>query len=667
MPLLPGQVLQNRYRILHQLGQGGFGTVFKAWDEHLQNVCAIKENLGTTPQATHQFQLEATLLAKLHHSNLPRVIDHFIIPGEKPGTPDSQYLVMDFVEGTDLQTRIEQVAGPLPEDSVLHWTEQICNALDYLHSQQTPVIHRDIKPSNIRVTPNGNAILVDFGIAKEYDPKSKTTIGARGYTPGYSPPEQYGRSPTDARTDIYALGATLYAVLTGQEPTESVQRTIGIVLTNPRMINPNISPYVEAAILKAMALNPAHRFQSTAELWAALNPIHRYQVTQSPSQITTQIIQDVAPAPTISLPSNKRVIQIVIAGAGVLIFAVLLFLFYIFGRASRSPGLLANAEATSTRRPTHTSAVEVGRPIEATLTPTLKSPIIVVPTIPSITPSVTIPSTWQQGRLVFVAQYNGTYALYLLDLAAGGEPVLLYVSSQLAWALAPQWSPNGNFIAFSEYLQGNRMLAVIDPIPGATPRFLQSCNAPTWSSNSSRLICQSPQDDSFIIFEVNSGAWIESFSPPAGAELPTWSPLGDKMAYVVRNGGQTSLWVSSLGSGSIPSLLAGTANENFAPSWSPDGQHLAFQSTQGSPLSDIWVINLDGTGLARVVSTNNAYWSRAPTWSPDGKWLAFVSSQAGSSGDDLGEIFVVSLTTGQVIQITNTGGAVYDWRVSWGP
>jgi serine/threonine protein kinase len=170
------------------------------------------------PDAQRQFLREAKILANLSHPNLPRVTDYFL---EKT---NGQYLVMDFVEGQDLQQMLEDRGGPFSEGQAAEWASQISDALAYLHSQSPPIIHRDIKPANIRITPAGKAVLVDFGIAKVFDPQVKTTVGARAVSPGYSPVEQYGIGKTDRRTDIYALGATLYTLLTGVEPPESTQR-----------------------------------------------------------------------------------------------------------------------------------------------------------------------------------------------------------------------------------------------------------------------------------------------------------------------------------------------------------------------------------------------------------------------------------------------------------
>jgi len=289
MPLTTGTVLNNRYRIVRLLGQGGFGAVYRVWDLNMECPRALKENLETSPEAQRQFKREAQLLDKLIHPHLPRVIDHFILPGQ------GQYLVMDYVEGEDLQQRLERAGAPLTESEVLPWIQQVCDALSYLHRQNPPVIHRDIKPANIRITPEGKALLVDFGIAKLYDPHAPTTLGARAATPGYSPLEQYGRGAhTDARSDVYALGATLYTLLTGQVPPEAPERVLGEALTPPRRLNPALSPRLEQVILKALAMQPQDRFQSAAEFEQAL---------REASAVESNSVQPLGQGGTVVIPS----------------------------------------------------------------------------------------------------------------------------------------------------------------------------------------------------------------------------------------------------------------------------------------------------------------------------------------------------------------------------
>ena len=263
MPLVIGQLLNNRYRIVALLGQGGMGAVYRAWDMRLNLAVAVKENLDPSPEAERQFSREAQILARLSHPNLTRVTDHFTVSGQ------GQYLIMDFVEGEDLESKLNR-EGMLPEAGVLPWLLQICDALTYLHNQSPPIIHRDIKPANIRLRPDGRALLVNFGIAKIYDPAQATTLGAKAVTPGFSALEQYS-GHTDARSDVYSLGATLYTLLTGQTLPESVLRAAHQQsIVPPRQHNALISRATEQVIIQALEIDAARRPQTVEAFRAAL-------------------------------------------------------------------------------------------------------------------------------------------------------------------------------------------------------------------------------------------------------------------------------------------------------------------------------------------------------------------------------------------------------------
>jgi serine/threonine protein kinase len=263
MPLTAGQILQERYRIEQILGQGGMGAVYRALDLRLNRACAVKENLDTALDAREQFAREARFLVLLgKHPSLVQVYDFFVEPD------GVQYLVMELIEGDDLETLVAR-QGPLSEAQAIEWMSQILDAVEYLHSQNPPIIHRDIKPQNIRITPQGKAVLVDFGIAKEYKPRKVTAVGARAVTPGFAPPEQYSGG-TDPRSDIYALGATFYFLLTAQVPPEAIERLTNDRRLEPQQFNPTISPQIELIIQKAMALRPTDRYQSVQEMKQAL-------------------------------------------------------------------------------------------------------------------------------------------------------------------------------------------------------------------------------------------------------------------------------------------------------------------------------------------------------------------------------------------------------------
>lgn len=268
MPLSPGAMLRARYEISEIIGQGGMGRVYLALDRRLEGRrCAIKEVVpppNTDPSAIEtargQFRREAQVLAQLDHPNLPKVSDYFSID-------ECDYLVMDFVAGQDLKavvTDTRQRGRFLPENQVLMWADQICDALAYLHNQAPPIVHRDIKPANIKLTPAGQIKLVDFGLVKSMDPENLQTVTvARGVgSLPYTPLEQFGAElgHTDIRSDIYALGATLYHLLTGQAPPTAQAHFLRPgTLVPPSEINPAISPNVEQAILQAMSTHPENR------------------------------------------------------------------------------------------------------------------------------------------------------------------------------------------------------------------------------------------------------------------------------------------------------------------------------------------------------------------------------------------------------------------------
>lgn len=291
IPLKPGEILRGRYRINKIIGQGGMGSIYLADDTRLEGrQCALKEveHDRTIPpemsrQAKEQFQREATVLARLDHPNLPKVSDYFTINAR-------DYLVMDYVPGKDLRTLMlaaKQAGTFLPEADILVWVEQITNALTYLHTQDPPILHRDIKPSNVKVTPSGLIKLVDFGLVKVLAPGEITITVLQGQgTALYTPLEQYGGDSghTDVRSDIYALAATMYHLVTNQPPPDARDRFLHPdSLVNPRAINPAIHAYTENAILLGLNLHPDMRPPTVQAFWNALQgnlPSHTMKISE---------------------------------------------------------------------------------------------------------------------------------------------------------------------------------------------------------------------------------------------------------------------------------------------------------------------------------------------------------------------------------------------------
>lgn len=252
-----GTIVDGKYKILDKIGQGGMSVVYLAMNEKVNKQWAIKE---VRKDVTDNFEVvrqglitETNLLKKLKHPNLPSIID--IID-----TDETFLIVMDFIEGVTLSVYLED-NGPQPQEKVIGWASQLCDVLSYLHSRENPIIFRDIKPGNVMLKPNGDIVLIDFGIAREYKNQNSTDTVYLG-TQGYAAPEQFGgHGQTDARTDIYCLGATMYHLLTGHNPSEPPYEMYPI-----RHWNESLSSGLEDIILKCTQKNPDDRFQNCEEL-----------------------------------------------------------------------------------------------------------------------------------------------------------------------------------------------------------------------------------------------------------------------------------------------------------------------------------------------------------------------------------------------------------------
>lgn len=299
-----GTILQNRYRILRQLGQGGMGTVYEATDERFDSQVALKETHFTEEVLRKQFEREARLLNKLRHPAMTRVIDYFSEAG-------GQFLVMDYVHGEDLGAALERNKGrPFPLDEVLSWGDQLLDALDYIHSQTPPIIHRDIKPHNLKLTERNQIILLDFGLAKGSVGGMTTVATTRsvlGYSLSYAPLEQILKVEehwiellsvtnaeqvekilkrgTDQRSDLYSLAATLLHLMTGKAPPNAPTRALSVWTGRPDSLQSAFNYGIPAAIAevltRAMTITLDERFTNAAEMRKALREVNRPQMATS--------------------------------------------------------------------------------------------------------------------------------------------------------------------------------------------------------------------------------------------------------------------------------------------------------------------------------------------------------------------------------------------------
>ena len=275
--LVAGAMLQSRYRVMRQLGRGGMGAVYEAVDLRLGHSVAIKQTLTADEQLWTQFEREARLMARLNHPALPRVSDYFT-------EGNRAFLVMQFVDGQDLGEVLAQKRGPLPERVVTAWADQLLDALIYLHSEDRQVVHRDIKPHNLKVAEGGRIMLLDFGLAKSREESHDDKESGRsifGYSPRYAPLEQMQDRGTTPQTDLYALGATLYHLLTGVKPPDALVRAAAIIALDPdplrpaHEINSAVGIELSAVLNRAMAQNPNQRYACAVEFRDALRRVGR--------------------------------------------------------------------------------------------------------------------------------------------------------------------------------------------------------------------------------------------------------------------------------------------------------------------------------------------------------------------------------------------------------
>ncbi len=663
-----GSILNERYRIEGLLGQGGMGAVYLAYDMTLQIQVAVKENLNVDPIAERQFRREASLLATLRHQNLPRVTDHFILAGR-------QYLVMDFIEGEDLETRCERQPPTVGE--VLSWANLICNALIYLHSRQPPVIHRDIKPANIKLQPDGNLMLVDFGIAKVFD-TTQTATGARGLTPGFSPPEQYGSSHTDHRSDQYSLAATLYTMIAGQRPADSIERMFNNKpLTSLRQLNPTVPPHVDAAIVKALSLKPDDRFPDIAHFRSALRG-------EAPAATVHQA--EAIPA----IPAQKSKLPwVIFAGLAIFGGAILIGVFILVG-GLKNMGLSKEPSATipvvvqaTTNTPTTTNS-PTSTPLPS-ITPTETPPPSPTPTETGTPPPPTPIPIGGGGVIAFVSDRADGSLLQIWTMRPDGTDL-----RQLTFGpgnkTQPRWAPDGKRIAFVSDVDGNKEIYIMnadgslitnltnDPYDDYDPAW--SPDGSTLAFTTTRYIgqtqvylinvnCPSMEEncEAGPARSLSKGYADESFPTwaPLDKPFPSWIPEGQPLAVAISiNRAPNRLFFRSepLGNPPIWFDVQDRILRVFDLRWTPDGQFIIF-SWRLSGKYEIYALPIEDRGNNWIKLTNSLG-NIEPAISPDGQWIVFTSTR-----DQDPEIYLMTISGGDQTNLTNRLGR--DQNPDWQP
>jgi len=704
MTLERGTLLHKRYRIIEILGQGGMGSVYHAVDENLGVEVAVKENLFTTDEYSRQFRLEAVILANLRHANLTRVTDHFVISDQ------GQYLVMDYIEGEDLRQRMERL-GSIPEEDAILIGVAVCDALSYLHSRKPSILHRDLKPGNVKITPDGHIFLVDFGLAKILKGTQATTTGARAMTPGYSPPEQYGTARTDPRTDIYSLGATLYASLTGVIPEDGLARAMdNVELTPLRKRNPKISRRLASVIEKAMSIKTDDRYQTAEDFRLALlssnsKTLHlngdilvdpppsfdgREDIKEPADKpITAALKQDSQPSdPSDSKPNRKKGLG---TGFWISITFVLLLLLiavvavpYFWEPLSR---IISDLRSTPTSTILTTSSEQQTGSASLLLlsSPSPSStPTIQATRTPSYTPTATINLTPSQtptpistalgggdGQIAFASNRSGIPQIYLSALDSNNPT---QITSLDEGACQPDWSPDGSKLIFispckekADSYPGARLFTIDLDGTGLTPLSWEAGGDfdPAWSPDGARIAFTSLRDGyaQVYLLNLNSGSVERLTQTDSGqpARQPAWNPLASEIVYSIKRFDAWEIWVmTDLGAGARRLVLSDPNKWDTLPVWSPDGATILF--SQAKKLSATkWLMSYpysDGkAGLATILGYGN-YASDAD-YSTDGHWLIFEFVD----GLNL-DIYMLDLISGVRQRITIDPAADFDpaWR-----
>ncbi len=653
MTLERGALLHKRYRIVEILGQGGMGSVYKAVDENLGVDVAVKENLFTTDEYARQFRLEAVILANLRHANLPRVTDHFVIGDQ------GQYLVMDYIEGEDLRQRMERV-GNITEDEAILIGAAICDALAYLHTRKPPILHRDLKPGNVKITPDGHIFLVDFGLAKVLHGSQATTTGARAMTPGYSPPEQYGTARTDPRTDIYSLGATLYAALSGIIPEDGLARAMdNTQLTPLRKRNSKVSRRLASAIEKAMGIDPADRYQNAEEFKRALlgsksKTQHlpgEYVVEPAPPDADEEVKQNpiaqasqpavnqksgnsngVPAEPELPVFKPRRKKKKGRRALAFVFWMLLLFSFATVAAVRYLPEFVPDpvmtvlsplneieiklplipwlSTPTSLPVPTQTPS-----PVDAaTVTPIVAPPTETATLLPTETPEPTLeftatpdssavpvatPLGGGAGQIAFASTRSGIPQLYLVNLD-GTE--LAQLTDLAVGACQPSWSPNGQQLVFTSPCLGRG-------------EFYETI-----------------YDDSSLYLINADGTGLKQLtsSPDTGFD-PEWSPDGTRIAFTSARSGFRQIYSLDVNSLAV-TLLTNTSDEfeSSQPAWSRDGTKIAY-TVKRVGAYQTWAMTDTGQAAIQLVHSGQDRWDFLPVWSPDGKLVFFSQRNKGSS------------------------------------
>ena len=604
-------MLKQRYVILAQVGRGGFGAVYKASDTYFGNrPVAIKEmsqnnlNPQELVEAIASFNNEAMLLASLTHPNLPRIYEQFVDMGRS-------YLVMDYIDGETLEDHLLRLGtGKLPLERVFDVAVQLCSVLDYLHTRQPPIIFRDLKPANVMLTSVGHLYLLDFGIARHFKPGQAKDTTALGST-GYAAPEQYGKSQTTVRADIYSLGATLHQLMTGNDPSEAPFHFVPLQFGNHPALS-GLDQLIMSMVNVEIGKRPASVALVKQELlrYATLytgqtNPLG-YNTLSRPIPVPYQPSQPTSYQPPKFQKAPRGSKQAVMPQ----IRPQLNTLYVCFGHSSR-------------------------------ITAIAWSP---------------------NGKLLASASYDKTVQIW--D-AANGHHLLTY-KGHYQRVNALTWSPDSKYVASAS---DDQTVQIWEATTGQLSFTYYGHNGQVhtvaWSPDGQR-IASGGDDKTVHVWHAYSHVLLYSYrNHTQRIQALAWSPDGKRVASAGKDC-KVQIWDplkdqqkrSILSTFLFPSQGQRTLERHHgqihALAWSPDGKHLASASSDHRVL--VWDMLLGTIILSQGM--NNASIINTVTWSPDGKHLAI-------GGND--KSVQVWNVTNKTLTFTYRGHIGYVMTVNWSP
>ena len=490
-------ILMGRYQVQGELGRGGMGSVYLAYDLQHRRSVAIKVARLAGEEARAQFRREALYLQKLHHHSLPRVWDTF-------SDDQRDFLVMEYIPGDDLESLVQR-QGPQPEWLVLRWADELLDVLDYLHTQTPPIIHRDVKPGNMKLRQNETLVLVDFGIAREYLPEHTGSRGLSAISPGFSPPEQYSDQATDARTDVYAAGATLYYLLSGHAPAPAPDRQSGAAGLAPvSKLAAKTSQATDKIVSQALELQADARWSNAAEMRRAAVAASRKLSSAAPPLPAPEppllVVSPVKATPPAAqaAPQRRTGLAVALALLGIVLLAVTALLWMNNARSAQQPAPASTADKASTAVAAAPSATAVAAPASATPATAATLPAAVE------TMAATLPAT------------PGGQVLVISTLA----PILTSVPLTPTATLAPAGTLTPNAAATQTAVAGQTLTATPKPKATATPK---SVGLPAVT------LAQPPAGASVSGLQTFSWQANRALSGSEAFELVFWKPGQDAM------------------------------------------------------------------------------------------------------------------------------------------